>query len=643
MSTWFTNLSVTWKLALGFGAVLVLTLLLAVFGWLGTERMVYRVFAMERISSLDEVRGELRAARQSFSVSKGADEYAQQWLQTLKRYQDDHAQVRAVTRIPRNQELLNEQAAFLKTYGEQTHQVIEASRERQRLRDEMVAHERSAAEQLGALFADISKLYEFDERRLLRYPMIDQARVDALRVRYDVLAFTESPSVENHRAMDQQISAAHSNLRALVESYTPEEMIDGAKAKRVLDMMNQYVAAIEQYIAASEAAQALNEQLKVTAEEITSRSKQLIEYQRELRDADSRTAHLQQLSVAVLALLLGTLFAFVITRQITRPLTATQAMVRRIADGDLSEQPGIKRRDEIGAVQRGVQEMAQALRELIGGIRESVNQLSGAADNLSTVTQQTSAGVVSQKQETDQVATAMQEMAATVQEVARNAAQASQAASETDDQTEQGDQVVSQVVERIEALAQEMVRSTDAMQSLQAESGRIGNVMDVIKAVADQTNLLALNAAIEAARAGEAGRGFAVVADEVRNLARRTQESTAEIEGLVGALQQGTQHVAAALQESRSLTDDSVALARQAGQALAQISEKVGSIEVMNQQIAAAAEQQGAVAEEIGRSVLNVRDVAEQTATASQETAASSAELARLGAQLQQLVSRFRT
>ncbi|WP_373293569.1 methyl-accepting chemotaxis protein [Pseudomonas matsuisoli] len=236
----------------------------------------------------------------------------------------------------------------------------------------------------------------------------------------------------------------------------------------------------------------------------------------------------------------------------------------------------------------------------------------------------------------------MHEMAATVQEVARNAEQASVAASEADTDARQGEKVVSEVVTHIEQLAGEMTRSTDAMAMLEAESNKIGGVMDVIKAVAEQTNLLALNAAIEAARAGEAGRGFAVVADEVRGLAQRTQQSTEEIEQLVAGLQQGTRQVASSMQNSRDMTDSSVNLTRKAGSALKSITDKVSNIQSMNQQIAAAAEQQGAVADEISRSVVNVRDISEQTASASEETAASSIELARLGNELQMMVSRFR-
>ncbi|WP_371923772.1 methyl-accepting chemotaxis protein [Pseudomonas sp. URMO17WK12:I2] len=237
----------------------------------------------------------------------------------------------------------------------------------------------------------------------------------------------------------------------------------------------------------------------------------------------------------------------------------------------------------------------------------------------------------------------MHQMAATVQEVAQNAEQASLAAADADREAQQGNQVVQQAISQIGKLAQEVEQSAEAMQALNQESGRIGSVLEVIRAVAEQTNLLALNAAIEAARAGDQGRGFAVVADEVRALARRTHDSTQEIENLIANLQRLADGAATQMEGSRALTQRTVALAGEAGDALGRITQAASTIEQMNQQIAAAAEEQSAVAETISESVTRVRDIGEQSASASQQTATSSAELARLGVELQGLVRQFRT
>ncbi|KAF1022440.1 MAG: Methyl-accepting chemotaxis protein McpQ [Pseudomonas sp.] len=370
--------------------------------------------------------------------------------------------------------------------------------------------------------------------------------------------------------------------------------------------------------------------------------KQLSQIQADKRDREVSMAGQLLAGASVLALVLGMLAAWVITRLIVTPLMHTLDSAERVAAGDLSQDIRVTRRDELGQLQTSMQHMTVNLRGLIGELRDGVVQIASAAEELSAVTEQTSAGVNSQKVETDQVATAMNEMAATVQEVASSAAQASGAAVNAGQEARASDEVVNQAIEQITLLATEVEHSTDAMEGLKRESDKIGTVLDVIKSVAQQTNLLALNAAIEAARAGEAGRGFAVVADEVRSLAQRTQTSTEEIEGLITGLHQGTQQVAHRLENSRTLTDSSVELTRQAGASLATINRCVADIESMNLHIAAASEQQSAVAEEINRSVLNVRDISEQTAAASDETAASSIELARLGVHLQTLVSAFK-
>jgi len=358
---------------------------------------------------------------------------------------------------------------------------------------------------------------------------------------------------------------------------------------------------------------------------------------------DSRQALLLLGVMGSAAVILGLLAALLISRSIVRPLEQTVAFARRIAEGDLRQDIPLNRRDELGQLLAAMQSMTGNLRALVGRIGGGVGQIAAAAEELSSITAQTSVGVQTQKLETEQTATAMHQMAATVQEVAQNAEQASLAAREADREAQQGNQVVLQAVTQIDRLAGEVELSATAIHSLNQESVRIGSVLEVIRSVAEQTNLLALNAAIEAARAGEQGRGFAVVADEVRALARRAQDSTQEIEGLIASLQRMAQGAVEKMESSRTLTQGAVSLAGQAGEALGRITLAVSSIEQMNQQIAAAAEEQSAVAESISESVTRVRDIGEESASAIQQTAASSAELARLGVELQGTVAQFRT
>ncbi|WP_409077844.1 methyl-accepting chemotaxis protein [Pseudomonas sp. FW305-28] len=287
--------------------------------------------------------------------------------------------------------------------------------------------------------------------------------------------------------------------------------------------------------------------------------------------------------------------------------------------------------------------MLGSLRGLVGRIDLGVGSLNGMAGSLAEVTLSNSRGVEHQRQETELAATAMQQMAATAQEVARNAGEASEAVAHADQQAREGDELVRQAGGKIDHLAREMSGCAQAMRNLLVESAAIGGVLDVIKAVAEQTNLLALNAAIEAARAGEQGRGFAVVADEVRGLARRTQRSTTEIEGLIVRLSGVAQQAAERLQGSHALSDETVVLAAQASQALARITRAVSRIEQMNQQIAAAAEQQSVVAEQVSQSMTRVREVAEGSARESLQLQVSTNDLQRVGGELKTAVGHFRT
>ncbi|XAW88709.1 methyl-accepting chemotaxis protein [Vibrio sp. CDRSL-10 TSBA] len=258
------------------------------------------------------------------------------------------------------------------------------------------------------------------------------------------------------------------------------------------------------------------------------------------------------------------------------------------------------------------------------------------------VTDQTTQGIIQQETETDMVATAMNEMATTVHDVASNAAKAADAANDADKQAEQGAKVVAQTVSSIGSLSESVNLSSEKLHIVQQDVVNISSILDVIRAIADQTNLLALNAAIEAARAGEQGRGFAVVADEVRSLAARTQGSTSEIQSIIEQLQSGTKSSVEVMNQVKSLADDCVDQASRTGGVLQLITDAVGVINDMNMQIASASEQQSTVAETINENVVNVKRIAQENAVASNQTRSSSTEIARLADQLNELVTQFK-
>jgi len=638
MNSWFANISVNMKLGLGFGLVLVLTGVLALTGWSSMGSLIDRSNWMSDITQLNASLTKLRIARLQYMLANG-DEAAAQNVQTnLDGFAAQQQKLLNSFKSSDNLKLLGEQKTIIGAYQQSLNKMRDAYRNGSAARQLMGEKADLANAQITALDANVQQMPDSPER-FEQYRAITTAKEDFHLARYEVRGYTGNVNADTEARAAAQIEKAINGLKDLSTVFGTSQQSALSSLESVL---GAYRSAVQNYKAANANIVLARAEMTTQGTDILGISDKLYEIQLARRDAESAQARSLQLISSLLALIVGIIAALIITRQITRPLRETMAVVDRIASGDLSHNLQITRRDELGVLQQGIQRMGVTLRELIGGIRDGVTQIASAAEELSAVTEQTSAGVNSQKIETDQVATAMHEMTATVQEVARNAEQASLAASAADGQAREGDKVVAEAIAQIERLAAEVARSTDAMAHLQQESNKIGSVMDVIKAVAEQTNLLALNAAIEAARAGEAGRGFAVVADEVRGLAQRTQKSTEEIEGLVAGLQNGTQHVATVMNNSRSLTDSSVELTRKAGVSLENITRTVSNIQSMNQQIAAAAEQQSAVAEEISRSIVNVRDVSEQTAAASDETAKSSVELARLGGQLQQMVSHFR-
>ncbi|MBK3748469.1 MULTISPECIES: HAMP domain-containing methyl-accepting chemotaxis protein [Stutzerimonas] len=643
----FTNLPVGRKLAIGFGTVLALTLAVTATGFYAVEATVAGSQRINKLAGINAGILDARGDERDFALTR--EERAAAELRSGLASIDSELDALGASSNEAEQAGLTRIRQAVDAYAAQFDEYRELINRGQQLRAQMGETAQRSREEFEFIELDM-----YDAVRALRLegdrlkgsdPLtiaeatsgLTKQVLDMRTLENAFVASSDQQSVTDWQAKYSDVSSIGSNLKIWLDDEQKSSM-DAALAA-----LEQYRAAFDEFRQNRSNRLAAERRMAELSGEVIAAAGQTLELATETMRSQRSNVYLLLALIGGLAIVIGALAALTITRMIVGPLRDTVAQAERVAAGDLSHSQASARRDEVGQLQNAMHRMNESLRNLIGRIGGGVSQIAAAAEQLSAVTAQTSAGVQTQREETDQVATAMNEMAATVQEVARNAEQASLAARQADQQARQGDRVVRDAIGQIGTLSSEVEHSAQAIEALNEQSGRIGSVLEVIRAVAEQTNLLALNAAIEAARAGEQGRGFAVVADEVRALARRTHDSTEEIEGLIGSLQQVAGQAVEQMQTSRDLTQRTVALANEAGTALGRITDSVSTIEQMNQQIAAAAEQQSSVAENISESVTRVRDIGEQSASGSEQTASASAELARLGIELQELVRQFRT
>nr|WP_044313080.1 methyl-accepting chemotaxis protein [Pseudomonas syringae] len=334
--------------------------------------------------------------------------------------------------------------------------------------------------------------------------------------------------------------------------------------------------------------------------------------------------------------------ALMYTRSITHPVSQSLTIAERIAKNDLTEVIEPQGHDEVARLMMALKAMQSGLRTTLSSISDSSNQLASTAEEMHAVTEDANKGMLRQNNEVEMAATAVTEMSAAVEEVARNASAASEAATRSNSAAVSGRTRVDQTVEAISLMVGSVEDATQEVQGLAVMATDISKVLDVIRAIAEQTNLLALNAAIEAARAGEAGRGFAVVADEVRALAHRTQQSTSEIEQMISSIQKGTGAAVSAMSHTNAQAQKTLDTAQGAGSALIEITESIDNITERNVLIATASEEQAQVAREVDRSLVSIRDLSNQAADGSSQTAIATSELTKLAVELNRLVGQFR-
>nr|WP_313644159.1 methyl-accepting chemotaxis protein [Pseudomonas sp.] len=635
------NLGMARKLALGFALVLLLTVAVAAIGVAALHSVGQRFEGLRQLSQFNTDLLRLRAHEQAFALRSDAKE-----ADALR------SGLQGLIERARGLPALAAAEADLSAYAQAFEAFVQAVQAKELALDTASWSVSSVANNLDVLQAGLAddgtytlkqsqgqQGSEFLEQatQVAQVSRLMLQAMDEARVRLEQSRKGEQPDGQGRIAQTLEAAQLVEQLKAAVTDPGYQSVL-GEVAGHIAgfsEKLNEYTDLLGQE-------QGIKTQLQARAEQVTGQVDRAYAAEQQEMQAQLTRNSLAIALATALALLVGLLAAWLIPRAVIGPLKRVIARAQRIAAGELSVEQEAARHDEVGQLTQAMQQMAAGLSGVVSGLQQGIEQLAGSAQALSAVTEQTNREVGSQKEETEQVATAMQQMTATVHDVARNAEQAAQAAQAADDTVDAGQRVVRQSMQRIEQLARAAETASEGIDNLSAEIYTIGDVLAVIKSVAEQTNLLALNAAIEAARAGEQGRGFAVVADEVRALARRTRQSTDEIERLVASLRGNAEQSVAQIRGSAELVRLAVTDALHTESALGSIASAVSLIQQMNQQIAAAAEQQSSVAEEISRSVTQIRGSADQAALAMQDNARSSIELAQLGNDLKGMVGHFR-
>lgn len=647
----FSHLKLKYKIGLGFALILLLLCFAAFTGISGLRESEQGFIKYRELARDTNLSGRVQAnmlmvrmAVKNYLISHD-EAFLTDYNERMQLMSGFLAEAQGEITHPHRQTLVEQTVELLSSYESVFDQVIELVKEEDRLYFEVLVKQGPVMrEQIAALKAQARS-----SNNLEKLALVGSLQESLLLGRLYLVRFMEKNAAADYQvALNALQTELDSFLLALQrQALTPTE----------IGHLNTFKAAREAYLDGMQAMHStLEQRYQLVAQRLDVMGPQVADRVEELKlsvmaDQDQLGPYLQArnhndftqlIVVSVIAVLFGVVFAMLITRAITRPIRQVVSFAHMLAEGDLSQTLHSQRRDEVGDLQSALSQTSGKLKEIITEIYDASGQMSCSAEELAVLTEQARTGILQQQEETDQVASAVSQLAYTAQHVAENAAQAADSAELANEQVASGRKKMQQATQGMHKLSGSLNETSAEVEQLQQKTRDINAILDVIKGIAEQTNLLALNAAIEAARAGEQGRGFAVVADEVRGLAQRTQQSTEMIHQLIGDLQLRANQAVEVMYRGKQEADSCIELVDHSDQSLNAILAAVERMNEVNTQIASAAEQQSVAAEQISSSISNVRVVAEQSCAAADETANASISLSGVANQLQTMVQRFR-
>ncbi|WP_175566293.1 methyl-accepting chemotaxis protein [Salinivibrio sp. ES.052] len=630
------------KLMIAFGILVLLTALVTLNAVTGVAQLNDEVSAADDLNRIVKYIKEVRITEKNF-ILRSDSRYVSEIKQLTDTINQQTATTKAKVSDKETQTLLTKIMAENKAYQAAMDQYVAQFDKLEQAESSM----RDQARRVEQALIDIRQTQKDKVERYLAQGRSPDEIIATLKVADEanrlIKWMLESRRAEKNFILssDGQFTDAI-NTTLIDMSNLINTLPDEIDTSRVSQGVEAYRNAFQTYVNAYQQRRSINDTMLTKARAVEDLAEKGRDMGKQKLAKNEQTMLVTNLVLAGVAITIGVAVSWLMTAMIVPPLQRAVEASQKIANGDLSVNIATDRKDEIGELLGSISTMSTRLKTMIGDLSDNITRIANSSEELSSLTNETSNGVKTQKQDIEQVAAAATQMSASAQEVAHKAEATSDSAHQANDQAQRGNTLVGTTVTGISTLADAIGQSESVINTVKDDSENIASILDVIKGISDQTNLLALNAAIEAARAGEQGRGFAVVADEVRSLAQKTQESTVEIEKMIETLKAGAESAVSEMVKSKQQVGEVVEQTEQVREALESISSEISNITEMNTQIAQAVKEQGHAAEDVSQRMNTIQDVADQTSQASEQTSVASQDLASVGEELRRLSTVFK-